>query len=929
MKMHDLLSYGFSQELIEIWSHEESEELLPIQARAIQEYAVLEGASGNLLIVAPTSSGKTFIGELAAVREALQMKKAVFLVPFRAIAEELFVNFTGKYQKYGLRIVISDRDHREYDEDIVNGSYDIAVMVYEKLTGLLVVNPELFSGCGLVIADEVQMMTDRDRGPTIELLLTKLLLSPYPIRVMALSAVLDRLNEFDTWLRARVLSEKCRPVELREGIYTREGIVKYREFNSKKTGTRTLGAWDRVEEGMLNLIQSFIDQNEQTLVFCSTRPATIETARMIADNLSRTSPAVQTINRANDLPDSTIREEIQNLLQSSVAYHNSDLTPDERRIIEEGFRNKEVKAIVCTSTLAMGVNVPARNVIVYDPNKWDGNMRQFVPISVAEYKNMVGRAGRYSTGDPYGCSYLLALNRANADAFGETYVRGELEGFASQFGDQAVDSQVLEIVAGDLADSQDRIREMIFSTYNGQHKWKTSKSRAVIDQLIAEAVERCLEYGAISSTNSGRLKVTPQGRVCAAGGYSLEHLRAAIDYLSTNRNDVDASVIYWALETDAASSSNAYHIGRLRTLEYRSGKYQRLLAQLAEERQVGQMLNGLAEDPDSINYDQCVILRRCLACCGWISPTATHKLERTFSNVTIGSIRNTAEVCAWLISLLAELSRQMSPNDGRGVSLEELVDRLSYGATKDALGLCRIRGAGLSRDERNHLIENGIRSIDDVLSASSAKLPLPRKKALRLAKAAESTIEDGAEKRKRLQQTRLNSLGIDVSGVVNLYEKEGTQLENAIDDVLKTPFFELTCLKVTKQNEGEPDHLIYDRRKKIYVVQTTARERKNIAMTKATSVVGQSSKYKPEGYIVFGRPDFESLAIRDSQNQIRAGRNYKLIPITVLAEMLVLFHEKKIAAADVERILIDEKGYFGLSELSDYVRRLSKGQQNI
>lgn len=245
MNMNDLISYGYPKELVEIWQQEESEELLPVQEVAIEEYNIFDKSSDNLLVIAPTSSGKTFIGELAAAKEALEMRRTIYLVPFRAIAEEMYSNFVRKYREYGLRIVISNRDHREYDDDIINGEFEIAVVVYEKLTGLLTTSPELLLGCGLVVADEVQMMGDENRGPTIELLLTKVLLSYERVRIIALSAVLDKLNGFDKWLKARVLKETVRPVELREGIYLSDGRVQYKEFNSGKQGTEKIqkGNW--------------------------------------------------------------------------------------------------------------------------------------------------------------------------------------------------------------------------------------------------------------------------------------------------------------------------------------------------------------------------------------------------------------------------------------------------------------------------------------------------------------------------------------------------------------------------------------------------------------------------------------------------------------------------------------------------------------
>ncbi|MBZ5529778.1 MAG: DEAD/DEAH box helicase [Acidobacteriia bacterium] len=893
MKMTDLTSYNFPKELIIIWEREESDELLPIQSKAILEYNLLNDSSRNLLVVAPTSSGKTFIGELSAVKKALEFKRTLFLVPFRAIAEELYVNFVNKYKAFGLNIVISNRDHREFDSDIINGQYSIAIVVYEKLAGLIIMNPELFAGVGLIIADEVQMMMDEDRGPTIELLLTKLLLSGEKVRVIALSAVLDKLNNFDKWLNAEVLIEQYRPVELREGVYTTDGRVNFLEFNSKNKGTEIFNTWETREQGLVNLVQSFIKKDEQVLIFCSTRQSTIEIAHMLSEKLSGiSSPAIESIKKANYLVDSTTREEIQNLLRASVAYHNSDLALEERLLIEEGFRNREIKAIACTSTLSMGVNVPARNVIVYEPIKWVG---QSVPISVADYKNMVGRSGRYSAGDPYGCSYLIAESQAKAASYNNTYIQGKLEAFTSSFGEHAIDSQVLEIIAGGLANKPDEISRFIFSTYNGKYKWITDISKEAINQMISESIELCLEYGAIEINDQGNLCSTRSGRLCASGGYSLDHLRRAKDYLESFNNDVDISILYWALETDYNFGSQAYHIRKLRSNEFRSGIASNLIA---------------------INYDQCVILRRCLACYAWILSMPTRQIEANFPGVTIGAIRNTSEVCAWLISFLSDLIKDIEPESNRYVVFEELADRLTHGATKESLGLCRIRGSGLSRDDRNHLVNRDIKTIDDVLASNPEEIPLPQAKAIRLIKAAESNIDDNMEKRKRFQRTRLSSLGIDTSILNKLYEKEGRELEYAIDDLLKPPFINLVCQRVTKQNEGEPDHLLYYSNGNVFVIQTTAREKKNISMIKATSIIGQSSRYKPAGYIIFGRPDFEELARRNSENQIAEGRNYKLIPIPVLAEMFVMFHEAYLSSSDVEKILIDCKGYIGLERLT-------------
>jgi replicative superfamily II helicase len=918
MKMDELISLGFPQTVIDIWKKEESEDLLLIQERAIREFSLLEDNSGNLLVIAPTSSGKTFLGELTAIRNALRMRPGLILVPYKAIAEEIYNGFRKKYGEYGFRIAISNRDHREHDEELINNLYDIGIVVYEKLAGLLVVKPDLLEQCGLVIADEVQMMMEANRGPTIELLLTKLLLAKKKPKLIALSAVLDDLNDFDKWLRAKVLREGRRPVELREGVYTPDGIVRYKEFNGKARGTEHHGAYQNKKEGLRILVQSIIDRKEQVLVFCDSRDQVIELASQLSEEISGTSPARTSIAQANDLQDSIVRENLQNLLRSSVAYHTSDLALEERLLVEQGFRAREIRILVSTSTLAMGINLPTRNVIVYSLRAWTGSSS--TAVSVGAYKNMAGRAGRYSAGDPYGTSYLIAESQAQADSYYSNYINGRLEGFASQFGDQPIDSQILDVLSVGLARTEDRIAEIIFSTYNGKYKWTTGTTREYVRRLISDTVAAGLEVGAIKKGSRKEIEITPAGRLCAAGGFSLKHLKFAVDYLRAYKEDAGPSIVYWALETDARSGGSAYHIRRLTTMEYNHGRhrYHQMLCELGEQQEMGPLLDPLTVDPESIDYDECVTLRRCLALCGWISGISSRKLEEGFAGVTIGAIRNTAEICAWLVSFLADLTGILISDDKRHLKLDKLADRLLYGATEESIELCHIRDNGLSRDDKNHLAQHGIRTLDDVLNKEPKDIPLPRRKALKLTQAAGSTILDSLEKRKRYQELRLSHLGLDTSILVSLYTKEGKDLEHAVTDLLKAPFASLKCTEVTRQNEGEPDHVLYDDAGKVYVAQVTARQGKNISMTKATSVIGQSSRYKPQGYIVLGRPDFDTLAIKDCRNQTASGRNYKLIPIPVLGEIFVMFHEKLLSSEDVDRIFTQEKGYIGFSEIERY-----------
>ena len=175
MKIEMLGAYNVPPEILAIWRAQVGQDLLPVQARAVREFGLF--MAGNIIVFSPTSSGKTFIGEMAAVTAALGNTKVFYLVPQKALAAEKFQELRGRYGRAGIKVVASSRDIREHDDDILRLDFQIAVVVYEKLQGLLVRKPQLMNAVGLVVVDELQMITDKDRGPTLELLLTKLRLA--------------------------------------------------------------------------------------------------------------------------------------------------------------------------------------------------------------------------------------------------------------------------------------------------------------------------------------------------------------------------------------------------------------------------------------------------------------------------------------------------------------------------------------------------------------------------------------------------------------------------------------------------------------------------------------------------------------------------------------------------------------------------------
>lgn len=198
----ELIAFGLPSTVLAEWSERFKSGLNYLQLKAVNEHRILNGSS--LLVVAPTSSGKTFIGELAATRAIVDGRKAVFLLPYRALVNEKYEQFQELYgERLEMRVIRCTGDYIDETAAFVRGKYDLAVLTYEMFVNLAVGNPTLLQQIGLVVLDEAQFITDPSRGIIVELLLTYLLAARergVEPQLLLLSAVIGNINDFDQWL---------------------------------------------------------------------------------------------------------------------------------------------------------------------------------------------------------------------------------------------------------------------------------------------------------------------------------------------------------------------------------------------------------------------------------------------------------------------------------------------------------------------------------------------------------------------------------------------------------------------------------------------------------------------------------------------------------------------------------------------------------
>lgn len=331
----DLVPYGFSDNVLAAWRERFPGGLNTLQIAAVNEHGVLDGSS--LLVVAPTSAGKTFIGEMAALKAISEGRKAVFLLPYKALVNEKYEDFSALYgDRLDLRVARCSGDWQDQVGDILRGKYDIAFFTYEKFLSLSVSAPHILNQIGLVVLDEAQFITEPGRGMVVELLLTNLVCARQrgvAPQLLTLSAVIGDANAFDRWLDCGLLLTTERPVPLTEGVLDRDGSWQFlaaagdARVEQMLDGAliRQRGQRPSSQDVIVPLVRDLVARGEKIIVFRNSRGAAAGCAEYLAATLGL--PASHAV--LGTLPErdlSMMSRRLRISLVGGVAFHNSDLT---------------------------------------------------------------------------------------------------------------------------------------------------------------------------------------------------------------------------------------------------------------------------------------------------------------------------------------------------------------------------------------------------------------------------------------------------------------------------------------------------------------------------------------------------------------------------------------------------------------------------
>lgn len=489
MKIEDL---PVSKKVKKVLTHFGLSELYPPQADAITKGKVLDGE--NLVLSIPTASGKTLIAELAMITKIQKEKgKVIYTVPLKALASEKVKEFREKWEKGPAgemaKVIQTSSDFDDADNWL--DKYDIIVSTNEKADSLFRHNPKWIRKVKLLVIDEIHLIDDTTRGATLEVFIAKMRERNPNIQIVALSATIPNAKELAEWLNANLVQSEWRPVNLREGIYY-NGVIYYSD------GSSEIVSHDLPSPG-LNMIKDTLEQGGQTLVFLPRRIDTVSQALTIG---KITKPYLREKDKLRDkitkgvctqkLTNTILGEKLCKCVTMGSAFHHAGLRSEQRALVELGFKKRFIKTITATPTLAAGVNLPARRVIISHKRWQDGRQ---VEIKVAEYKQMAGRAGRPGL-DDFGESVLLARTEDDFAALQRRYILGSVEAISSKLNDpSALRTHILAYIAqfGDEYVEHKQILNFIKLTFYG---YKGMGSRLFLANLT-DVINFLAEHGFI------------------------------------------------------------------------------------------------------------------------------------------------------------------------------------------------------------------------------------------------------------------------------------------------------------------------------------------------------------------------------------------------------------------------------------------------
>lgn len=656
MKISEL---GFPEKFMDLFDGNDYN-LYPHQEDAIKRYR--EGS--NVLVSVPTASGKTLIAYVAIYEMFRKGMKSLYMVPLRALASEKYQELK-KLEALGMKVGISIGD---YDSGpSILSRYDVLVCTSEKADSMIRHDPGMLYSLGLIVADEVHLVGDSTRGARVEMVLSAAMHLNPEMSILALSATISNGEEVTSWIKAEMVASDFRPVPLKYGVLTK-GILQF-------PGEESIPM--RKGNEVIESVRRSVEDGGQALVFVSSRKKAEELARALSSFLNIYPEDGEAENI--DSPESDrYSQYVNDLISKGVCFHHAGLSTQQRSAVEKSFMERKLKVIVATPTLAAGINLPARTVIVRDISRFSDGYSTYLPNM--EIQQMLGRAGRPKY-DTEGEALIYAGTERALEKV-EEYMEGEVEPVHSSLGEHKnLPFNVLALMATGIATSEDSIMDFYRNTLYGVQN--------NIDGLrlpVSETLTFLEEHDFVKQT-LGVWQVSSFGKMVSDLYIDPRSAIVLRDYFEKPNSEEMA--LYYISKTHDMIPLR-YRNGHLPMIEY--------------------FMDGAGIE--EFEEESMAAALTAMALKDWIDEKSMNDITEKY-DIGPGDLQMRVSSAEWISYSLSRLSSLYKPEIR--TSLERLNLRIKEGVRDDVIELTTIPGIGRVRARR--LYQNGLQSIYAVSTA--------------------------------------------------------------------------------------------------------------------------------------------------------------------------------------------------------------------
>nr|XP_046225741.1 LOW QUALITY PROTEIN: helicase POLQ-like [Oncorhynchus gorbuscha] len=488
----------------------------------------------NLIYSLPTSGGKTLVAEILILKELLCRKKdALFILPYVSLVQEKVRGLAS----FGLELDFMVEEYAgskgRFPPVKGRGKRSLYIATIEKAHGLVnsLIETNRLDNVGLVVVDELHMLGDGSRGAIIEMTLAKVLYISKSTQIIGMSATLGNLQDIQKFMKAESYTNDFRPVELKEYVKMKDSIyeVDPKEEEcfrfSRVLNFKYSSAMQKIDQDHIVALVTEVIPSQSCLVFCPTKKNCENVAGMICKYLKedfiqhKQAEKAVLLGELRSSGNGSLCPVLKKTVPYGLAYHHSGLTSEERKLVEEAYSAGVLCLLTCTSTLAAGINLPARRVILRSPYVAADFLKR------SQYKQMVGRAGRAGI-DTHGESILILQDKDKVLV--KKLVSAPMEICKSNLmhsDGKGVLSLILSVIGLNITNSLEQIRDFMSGTLLSVQEKQVCLERSLWE-VTQECVELLKEKGLVTVSTEpqdGSLQVTKLGRATYKGSVDLTY----------------------------------------------------------------------------------------------------------------------------------------------------------------------------------------------------------------------------------------------------------------------------------------------------------------------------------------------------------------------------------------------------------------------